>query len=45
MSGFGWHADPTDDIAVFEWVVTQPGAYEVIAKHDRAGVVRQSVTL
>ncbi len=43
VSGFGWHADPTDDVAVFEWVVRSPGAYVVTAKHERAGVVRATV--
>jgi murein tripeptide amidase MpaA len=41
-SGFGWHADPTDDVAVFEWVVA-PGEYELVARHDRAGVVRARI--
>ncbi len=41
-SGFGWHADPTDDVAVFEWVV-RPGSYRLVARHDRAGVVRTKV--
>lgn len=41
-SGFGWHADPTDDVAVFEWVVA-PGQYELTARHERAGVVRATV--
>lgn len=43
--GFGWHSDPTDDVALFEWVVRGPGAFELIAKHDRAGVVRTIVDL
>ena len=38
-SGFGWHTDPTEDVAIFEWVV-QPGTYRLTAKHERAGVVR-----
>jgi hypothetical protein len=40
-------ADPTDDRAKFEWVVRAPAGLEVqlLAKHDRAGVVRTSVTL
>jgi murein tripeptide amidase MpaA len=41
-SGFGWHTDPTDDVALFEWVVA-PGEYDLIAKHERAGVVRTRV--
>lgn len=44
-SGFGWSLDGTDDVAVFEWVVTQPGTYRLMAKHDRAGVVRESVVV
>lgn len=40
VSGFGWHMDATDDVAVFEWVVTEPGTYELVAKHERAGLVR-----
>ncbi|MBI5708249.1 MAG: carboxypeptidase [Armatimonadetes bacterium] len=43
--GFGWHSDPTDDVAVFEWVVQGPGTYAFVARHDRAGVVRTSVTV
>ncbi|MGV3719605.1 MAG: M14 family metallopeptidase [Actinomycetota bacterium] len=39
--------DPTNDRAKFEWVVRAPAGSEVhlLAKHDRAGVVRTSVTL
>lgn len=44
-SGFGWSADQTDDLAVFEWVVARPGTYEVTARHERAGTVRTSVTV
>lgn len=43
VSGFGWHSDPTDDVAVFEWVVQSPGEYEVVVKHERAGTVRELV--
>ena len=43
--GFGWHIDATDDIAVFEWVVTGPGVYNIVVKHDRAGLVRESVQI
>lgn len=43
--GFGWHTDPTDDVALFEWVVNQPGAYRLVARHDRAGIVRQKIEL
>lgn len=41
--GWGWNMDPTDDVAVFEWVVRAPGTYEVVARHDRAGVVREVI--
>jgi murein tripeptide amidase MpaA len=40
--GFGWHFDPTSDVALFEWIV-KPGRYTVIARHERAGVVRTDV--
>lgn len=40
IGGFGWHSDPTDDVAVFEWVVDSPGEYALVGRHDRAGVVR-----
>lgn len=44
---FGWTADPTDDRAKFEWVIRAPAGGEVhlLAKHDRAGVVRATVGL
>ncbi len=42
-AGFGWAADPTDDLAIFEWVVAGPGTFELEAKHERAGTVRSSV--
>jgi murein tripeptide amidase MpaA len=45
VSGFGWHMDPTDDQAVFEWVVQGKGTYQLTARHERAGVVRTSVTV
>lgn len=45
VSGFGWHMDPTDDQAVFEWVVSSPGTYSLVAKHERAGTVRARVTV
>jgi len=45
VSGFGWHLDATDDLAVFEWVVSEPGAYDLTAKHERAGSVRTRVEL
>jgi len=40
--GFAWGADETDDVALFEWVVT-PGTYALVAKHDRAGTVRTQI--
>ena len=43
-SGFGWHTDRTDDVAVFEWIVRGPGTFELLAKHERAGTVRINVT-
>jgi len=45
VSGFGWHSDPTDDVAVFEWVVKSPGTYELVAKHERAGTVREKLKI
>jgi murein tripeptide amidase MpaA len=44
---FGWSADPTSDRAKFEWTVRAPhgGEVQLTAKHDRAGVVRATVTL
>lgn len=42
--GFGWNADGTDDVAVFEWVVG-PGTYDLIAHHDRAGKVRTRIEI
>ncbi len=44
-SGFGWHMDATDDLAVFEWVVRGSGTFLLTARHDRAGLVRASVTV
>lgn len=41
---FGWHADSTDDVAVFEWVVGS-GRYELEAWHPRAGRVRAEVVV
>jgi murein tripeptide amidase MpaA len=44
---FGWNADPTAERAKFEWVVRAPSGGEVMltARHDRAGVVRTTLTL
>lgn len=41
--GFGWGMDSTEDVAVFEWVVERGSTYELIAKHERAGVIRATV--
>ncbi len=38
--GFGWQMDPTNDVQVFTWVVRGSGKFEVVVKHERAGVVR-----
>ncbi len=43
--GFGWSLDATDDVAVFQWVVEIGATYELLAKHERAGVVRATVSL
>lgn len=37
--GFGWQMNGTEDMAVFEWSLA-PGEYEVVVRHERAGVVR-----
>jgi murein tripeptide amidase MpaA len=44
---FGWVSNPTTDRAKFEWVVHAPegGEAHLIAKHERAGVVRVTVGL
>lgn len=44
-SGFGWQMNETSDLAVFEWVVSAPGTYQIVAKHERAGVARDEVTV
>jgi murein tripeptide amidase MpaA len=44
-SGFGWHLDATDDVAVLEWVVRGSGTYNLTAKHERAGTVRATVSV
>jgi len=43
-SGFGWQMNSTDDVAVFEWVV-RPGSYDIVISHERAGTVRQTITV
>ena len=45
VGGFGWHMDATDDVAVFEWVVSQAGAYSVEMHHERAGRVNVTITV
>lgn len=44
-SGFGWQMNGTDDAHVFEWVVSEPGDYQLVASHDRAGTVTEIVTV
>lgn len=43
----GWTTDPTDDRAKVEWVVHAPqgGTVRLIARHERAGVVRVELPL
>lgn len=43
----GGGIDPTTDRAKFEWIVRAPegGPLQLVARHDRAGVVRAAVTL
>lgn len=43
--GFGWNMDATGDVALFEWVVAEPGTYTITCRHERAGVVLQSCTV
>ncbi len=42
-----WATDPTTDRAKVEWVVRAPqgGTVKLVAKHDRAGVVKTELTL
>lgn len=46
-SGFSPVADPTDDRAHFDWIVHAPagGTVKLVARHQRAGVVRAEVQL
>ena len=46
-SGFSPVADPTDDRAHFDWIVHAPagGMVKLLARHQRAGVVRAEVEL
>lgn len=41
--GFGDMMSATDDVAVFEWAVSEPGEYRVVVEHERAGRVRANV--
>ncbi len=44
--GFGFETfDASEDIATFEWVVKKPGIYHLVARHDRAGVVRKQIEI
>ena len=43
--GFGYQFDGTDNMAVFEWVVSGPGEYHLVAKHERAGTVRVTLKI
>lgn len=45
IGGFGWHMDATDDVAVFEWVVDKGRTYDLVARHERAGTVRRTITV
>ncbi|MGI8794843.1 MAG: M14 family metallopeptidase [Acidimicrobiales bacterium] len=47
IGGFGAGADATTDRAVAEWVITAPAGTTInlVARHDRAGVVRAEVRL
>jgi murein tripeptide amidase MpaA len=45
VGGFGWHMDDTSDVAVFEWVVSEPGDYAVTIHHERAGRVNVLVSV
>jgi hypothetical protein len=39
-----WGSLGNDDQTIFEWVVA-PGEYELTFRHDRAGVVRTTVSV
>ncbi len=43
--GWGYQLDGTSDLVVFEWVVAGAGTYHLLAKHERAGTVRLSVSV
>lgn len=40
--GFGWQLDGTSHMAVLEWLVSEPGEYQVEVHHPRAGRVRHT---
>lgn len=43
-ASMSWGSLGNEDQTIFEWVVT-PGEYEITFRHDRAGVVKVSVTV
>ena len=47
LAGFGAPTDVTTDRAKVDWVVNAPAGTEVsvVARHDRAGTVRATLTL
>lgn len=45
LMSFWTDTSPTGDRAVFEWVVKGKGRVQLIARHDKAGVVRADVTV
>lgn len=44
-SGFGWQMNSTDDVAIAEYVISEPGNYELTAHHERAGLVKETLEL
>lgn len=44
-SSFGGNLDPTDDIAVFEWVVKNNATYQIDVRHPRAGRVTAEIQI
>lgn len=44
-SSMSWGPLGNENLAVLEWVVSQPGTYEIMVKHERAGVVRTTVSV
>ncbi|HTQ10515.1 MAG TPA: M14 family metallopeptidase, partial [Fimbriimonadaceae bacterium] len=41
----GGSMDTTDDVAIFQWVVDAGASYDLVARHERAGVVRHTVSV